>query len=170
MKILDQMRKLNKRSTFTIQITSMVDMMTLILAFLLNSQGNSAVQLTPVEGLVLPQSRTTNGAVEALKLIVTTKGVFVNDKKVADIADGKISIEAIDDKDSLFIKPLYDELDKQAENSRKIASVNETLEFDGKVLLQADSKLNYQVLKQVMYTAASAGFANVKMAAITAGE
>lgn len=170
MRIVEQMKKYNRKSTFVVQITSMVDLMTVLLVFLLNQQSSSSVQITETAGLVLPISSTASAPVEALKVVVTALGIFVNDKKLADIQDGRIVDSNLDAKDKMFIAPLYEELDKEAGNSRRIASVNETLEFDGKIILQADSRLNYEVIKKVMYTATSAGYANIKMAAITLGE
>ncbi len=170
MRIVEQLKKYNRKSTFLVQITSMVDMMTVLLVFLLNQQSSSSVQLTSTEGLVLPTSVTANDPVEALKVVVTTAGVFVNEKKVADITDGKLTAASFDAADKMFISSLFGELDKEAENSRKIASVNETVQFDGKMILQADSRLSYDVLKKVLYTATSAGYANIKMATVQAGD
>ncbi|OQW48433.1 MAG: hypothetical protein A4S09_04445 [Proteobacteria bacterium SG_bin7] len=167
MNILETMRKYNKKSTFVVQVTSMCDMMTILLAFLLNQQSMSATQITPIEGLDLPVSTTNGSPVEALKLTVSKKGIFVGDKKVADVENGRLPASVLDPKDKLFIPALYDELDKEAENSKKIAKVNETIEFDGKVVVLADARLNYEVIRQVMYTATSAGFANVKLASLS---
>jgi biopolymer transport protein ExbD len=44
--------------------------------------------------------------------------------------------------------------------------VNEEHEFDGKVVMQADSRLNYKTLKKVMYTASKAGYADMRLATI----
>ena len=53
-----------------------------------------------------------------------------------------------------------------AEKSKEIADVNEEHEFDGKVVMQADSRLNYKTLKKVMYTASLAGYADMRLATI----
>lgn len=164
MNILETMRKYNKKSTFVVQVTSMCDMMTILLAFLLNQQSMSATQISPIDGLELPVSMSSGSPVEALKLIISNKGIFVGDKKVADVSNGRLPASVLDPKDKLFIPALFEELDKEAENSRKIAKVNETLEFDGKVVVLADARLNYELIRQVMYTATSAGFANVRLA------
>lgn len=169
MNVLETMKKYNKKATFGVQITSMVDMMTILLAFLLNQQSSSSAQITPIDGLTLPTSTTAADPIEALKVTVSNKGVFVNEKKVADIENGKLIDSSLDAKDKMFIPALYDELDKEAENSKKIAKINETVEFEGKAVLIADSRLNYQLLKQVMYTATSAGFANIKLATMAGG-
>ncbi|MDZ4661139.1 MAG: biopolymer transporter ExbD [Pseudomonadota bacterium] len=170
MRIVEKMKKINRKATFTVQITSMVDMMTILLVFLLNQQSASSVQVSVTDGLVLPISSTANNPIEALKVVVTAAGIFVNDKRVSEIIDGKIVDSSFDAKDKMFIPALYEELDKEAENSRRIASINETLDFDGTLVLQADSRLKYEVLKKVMYTATSAGYANIKMAAVAVGD
>ena len=170
MRIVEQMKKYNRKSTFTVQITSLVDLMTVLLVFLLNQQSGSAVQVSVTEGLELPTSSTSSHPTEALKVVVTSSGIFVGEKKVSEIVNGKIAESSFDSKDKMFVTELFAELDKEAENSRKIASINETVAFEGNLILQADSKLNYDVIRKVMYTATSAGFANIKMAAINLGD
>ena len=72
----------------------------------------------------------------------------------------------VDASDTNFIRALYTELDKQATKTRSIAKVNETLEFDGKVLMQADRGVPYSMLRKVMYTSMMAGYADVKIAVL----
>lgn len=164
------MRKyMDKRSpsTFKIQITSMVDMFVILLVFLLKSYSTSPVIITPSEGMTLPASSSTKDPVDALKLMVSKTGVFVEDKKIIDLTDGVIAITDVDPSDTQFIRSLYTELDTQASKTRTIASKNETIEFDGKVLMQADRGLNYETLRKVMYTAMMAGYSDVKIAVLS---
>ena len=46
--------KNNKKATFTLQLTSMVDMFTILIVFLLKSFSTSAVHITPHDGMKLP--------------------------------------------------------------------------------------------------------------------
>jgi len=57
-----------------------------------------------------------------------------------------------------------EELDKRAKLAKDISKVNDSFEFDGKVLMQADRDLAYEVLQKVMYTSMMAGYADVKLA------
>jgi biopolymer transport protein ExbD len=154
-------------STFKIQITSMVDMFVILLVFLLKSYSTSPVIITPSEGMTLPASTSAKDPVDALKLMVSKSGVYVEDKKIIDLKDGAIDVKDVDPSDTQFIRSLYTELDTQASKTRTIASKNETIEFDGKVLMQADRGLNYETLRKVMYTAMMAGYSDVKIAVLS---
>lgn len=161
---VDQMIKNNKRATFTLQLTSMVDMFTIMIVFLLKSYSTSAVNITPQKGLQLPVSTTMSAPVEALKLVVSADGIYVDDKKIVDIKDGRLDGAAVESTDPDFIRGLYDELDKHALKAKDIAEKNAEVQFDGKVVMQADAKLPYDTLKKVMYTSSLAGYADLKLA------
>lgn len=162
-------RYLDKRTSasFKLNITSMVDMFVILLVFLLKSFSSSSVQVDPADGLRLPQSVSTKEPIEALKVIVSPTGIFVESVKVAEIKNGQVESVSTDKNDPQFIKPLFDELDKQAKKTKSIAEVNDTVEFEGKVLMQADKSIPYGLLKKVMYTSMMAGYADLKMAVIS---
>lgn len=151
-------------STFKIQITSMVDMFVILLVFLLKSYSTSPVNLTPSDDLKLPISSSTKHPVEALKLVVSSNGIFVEDKRIVEMKDGVLANTAVDENDTQFIRALYTELDEQAKKTRTIASQNTELEFDGKVVMQAERSLPYDLLRKVMYTSMMAGYSDVKIA------
>ena len=154
-------------STFKIQITSMVDMFVILLVFLLKSYSTSPVQITPSDKLTLPASTAMKDPVDVLKLIVSKSGVFVEDKKIVDFNAGELASADLDANDQMFIRPLYNELDGQAQKSRSIANVNEEMQFDGKVLLQSDRDMPYSILRKIMYTSMLAGYSDVKIAVMT---
>lgn len=151
-------------STFKIQITSMVDMFVILLVFLLKSYSASPVVLTPGDDMKLPVSTSSKNPVEALKLVVSPNGIFVEDKKIVEMKDGILPVSSVDESDTQFIRALYTELDDQAKKSRKIASQNTELDFDGKVVMQAERSLPYDLLRKVMYTSMMAGYSDVKIA------
>jgi biopolymer transport protein ExbD len=154
-------------STFKIQITSMVDMFVILLVFLLKTYSTSPVQITPSDKLRLPASSSTKDPVDVLKMVVSKDAIFVDDKKIVDLKQGEVDAKDVDGKDTNFIRALYTELDRQAGKSRQIAKVNETVEFDGKVLMQADRNLPYALLRKVMYTSMLAGYSDVKIAVMS---
>lgn len=154
-------------ATFKIQVTSMVDMFVILLVFLLKSYSTSPVNITPNEKLTLPVSASTKDPVDVLKLVVSKAGIFVEDKKVVDLQAGSLAVKDVDATDTQFIRALYEALDEQAKKARTIASVNEEMEFDGKVIMQADRALPYELLRKVMYTSMMAGYADVKIAVVT---
>jgi biopolymer transport protein ExbD len=99
-----------------------------------------------------------------LKLVVSSNGIFVEDKRIVEMKDGVLANTAVDENDTQFIRALYTELDEQAKKTRTIASQNTELEFDGKVVMQAERSLPYDLLRKVMYTSMMAGYSDVKIA------
>jgi biopolymer transport protein ExbD len=83
------------------------------------------------------------------------------------LKDGQVDVKDVDQNDTQFIRTLYTELDSQANKSRTIASKNSEMEFDGKVIMQADRNLPYELLKKVMYTSMMAGYSDVKIAVLS---
>jgi len=151
-------------STFKIQITSMVDMFVILLVFLLKSYSSSPTHITPDKNLTLPISSSSKQPVDALKMVVSQDAIFVEDKRVIELSKGQVDVKDVEPTDTNFIRALYNELDAQAQKSQAIAKVNETVEFEGKVIMQADRELPYEVLRKVMYTAMLAGYSDVKFA------
>tara|TARA_B100000749_G_C18450166_1_gene476196 strand:- start:32902 stop:33417 length:516 start_codon:yes stop_codon:yes gene_type:complete len=167
-RVVDRMKKNNKKSTFVLQLTAMVDMFTIIIVFLLKSFSTSAVNITPQEGLLLPVSSSYENPVEGVKLVISKKGIFVQDEQVVIFPEeGRLDKKDRDPKDPSFITTLFKALDKEAEKSKQIAEVNEEYKFDGKIVMQADETLPYSLLKKVMYTASMAGYADMKMAVMS---
>ena len=164
---VDKFKANNKKATFTLQLTAMVDMFTIMIVFLLKSYSTSAVHITPQKGLKLPHSSSYTQPVEALKLVVSMDGIYVDDKQIVPMEEGKLAKADTDANDPDFIRGLYEVLDKEATKSKDIAKENEEHEFEGKVVMQADSRLAYSVLKKVMYTSSMAGFADMKLATVS---
>jgi biopolymer transport protein ExbD len=159
-------RYIDRRSSaaFKIQITSMVDMFVILLVFLLKSYSTSPVQITPNKDLTLPESTVQVDPEDVVKLVVSKSGIFVDEKRIVELKGGELLPEDADRTDAHFIRKLFEELDVQAKKTRNIASVNETVEFDGKILMQADRELPYALLKKVMYTSMLAGYSDMKLA------
>lgn len=160
-------RYIEKRSqsTFKIQITSMVDMFVILLVFLLKSYSTSPIQINPSKDLRLPQSTsTTEPQAEALKLVVSKQGIYVEDKKIISLSAGQLNSTDVAANDPRFIKALFEALDKEAEKSKSISKLNDTVHFEGHILMQADRDLPYGLLQKVMYTSSMAGYADLKLA------
>ncbi|KYG62999.1 adventurous gliding motility protein S [Bdellovibrio bacteriovorus] len=149
-----------KNSTFTLNITSMTDMFTIMLVFLLQTYSTSEVQIIPENGLRLPQSASMVNPTEAIKLSLSKEALKIDQTKIADVKNADFLPQDLEDKDTNFIKPLFQELDRLAksESEKDKAFIKE-----GRILLQADRELPYATLRKVMYTASMAGFPQLKL-------
>lgn len=150
---------IKKNQTFGLNITSMTDMFTILLVFLLQTYSTNEVQIEPAAGLRLPASNTDRNPVDGVKITLSPTELIFDKTKVANVQNKMIEASAFDDKDSNFIKPLFDELQKFNKENEKSPKI-------GKVLFQADQDLPYSVVRKVMYTASMAGFPNLKMVTV----
>jgi biopolymer transport protein ExbD len=145
-----------KNQSFTLNITSMTDMFTILLVFLLQSFAAGEVQIDAAEGVRLPSSTTEKNPVNGVKLSISPTELKFDQTLVAKVSNNLIDQSAIDSSDSNFIKPLFDQLEEVNKKNPKLAKM-------GKVLLQADESLPYSTIRKIMYTASMAGFPNVKL-------
>ena len=153
-----------KHSTFTLNITSMTDMFTIMLVFLLQTYSTSQVEIAPENGLRLPASNTMANPVEAVKLSVSSFGLKMGDHKIADLQNSDFTRQDLDANDSNFIKPLFEELEKLTKESGD--DPKKSYVKEGKILLQADQELPYSVIRKVMYTASMAGYPQLKLVTV----
>lgn len=151
--------EIKRNPSFVLNITSMTDMFTILLVFLLQTFASADVQIDPVDGLRLPSSNTDKNPVNGVKINLTQDELTIDKVLVAQIKNKEFESSSIDANDINFIKPLFEALQKI--NNNKINK-----ETQGKILFQADQELPYSLLRKVMYTASMAGFPNVKLVTV----
>lgn len=147
-------------STFTLNITSMTDMFTLLLVFLLQNFASNPVEVQPIKDLTLPISNSYKNPIASIQLTVSLTEIKINDKVVARVQERDIASADIDPQDTNFILPLFKELQAVAADE-KIKK-----EEKNQIMLQADQNLPYQTLRKIMYTASMAGFPQVKLVTV----
>lgn len=164
-----------------LNITSMMDMMTIILVFLLKSYSAQDISVAPSEDLQLPVSSTQAPPEVAVNLVVSKSQIFVDGKPVVGlemVADprnpgqNKLIVPAENSngkvKTGQLIIPLHDELENKSEKAKelgekiKAAKGEDEHGFKGRLLIQCDKKLPFSILREVMYTAGQAQFSEFK--------
>jgi len=143
-----------------LNITSMMDMMTIILVFLLKSYSVDDVQVTPSDDLRLPTSSSQQLPEVSVNLVLSQTKLTVNGVDVLEFSEGVIPDEH---KQAQRIVDLFETLNKLSEeaidlHSRGLASE----EFDGKILFQCDRNIPFSTVREVIYTAGQAKFAKFK--------
>lgn len=149
-----------------INITALIDAMTILVVFLLKSMDSSAIKMPP-EDLRLPSSVTAIDPKEALLVQVSPKYIIVNDKVVAELVNGKLKASDVSPNDRYLIPALEKELMSEAEKSKLIEKEsNALIKFTGTMFIQADRDLDYAVVKRVLYTSSVAGYGDLQLATI----
>ena len=151
--------EIKKNQSFALNITSMTDMFTILLVFLLQTFASADVQIDPVEGLRLPSSNTEKNPVIGIKISITHNQLTIDKVLLAQIKNNEFEKIVLDPSDSNFIRPLFIAL-------QKINTEKNIKDSPGKILFQADQDLPYSTIRKVMYTASMAGFPNLKLVTV----
>lgn len=149
--------------TSELNITAMMDMMTILLVFLLKSFGSNSANITLNDELQLPQSTSSLKMDELIALTITTKQILVGDKAVVDLEmvpgpDGTpqavIPASALDNAGKgMLVVPVDARLKEEIEKLRKIEQFNPSYQFKSQLSIIADGNTPYDVLTKVLYTA-----------------
>jgi biopolymer transport protein ExbD len=157
-----------KDRVFDIDITSLLDILTILLVFLLQSYNSSGVIINVPEGIELPRSASESLNNFGVNIQVSKTNIWVDDKEV--LTAETASDSQVFDEGGRRIVPLYNELVKIKETIKQSEMLSpQAKKFSGIANLIVDKSLKYSYLKRVMYTAASAGFKEFKFVVLTEG-
>jgi len=153
--------KRRKPKVLDLDITSLLDILVILLVFLLKSYNSSGVVFNVPKEISLPRSnsQTLNNA--GVIVQVSTTAIYVDDEIVLNIksTDGK----KVFDNSSNMIIPLFEELTKKKKTFKQVAKSSENAnDFSGIVNLIVDKSIKYNFLKKLLNTCANAGYQKYK--------
>lgn len=168
-------RKKKLNQAFELQLTSLIDVLVIILVFLLKSYQTSLNTLTTVEGLQMPISANQDEPHDSLQIIITPEGITFEGKRVVDFlqdggsagaTQGDYKLNSTDiDEGGRRIVSLFNTLVAAREKSELLKAkspvrdaAGNPLPFDGVLAVTADKRIHYDTLRKIMYTAGAAGF------------
>ncbi len=153
-----QARRARRGEEVKLNITSMMDMFTIILVFLLKNFSAEGSIISPADNLTLPQSTVETRAKEALSIKIAKNGVVVESRQVV----GSEGFEQIREQKKFMIPTLHKVLSKYADEARRLSAATGQ-PFSGQITIQGDTAIPYDVLTRVMYTCGQAGYPNMNL-------
>ena len=142
-----------------LSLTSMMDVMTIVLVFLIKQIDAEGQLVTAAENLVLPNSTSTKVPKEvSLGLIVDQNWVLVDGQRI-------VETNIVSEQDSLLVEAL-DVVLKEKRETEKAALLarGESDEGGGNIIVQLDKNTYYDIMFKVMATCGASGFTNVAFA------
>jgi biopolymer transport protein ExbD len=139
------------------QVTSLVDIMTVLLMFMLQSFSGENQIITETKDLVLPESSAKKHPELTVTLKVNNNEIVAEDQPVADVNTVLASGE-------LVIPGLYDWLGKRRAATENLSKYSTTAKFKGDINIQADKRIRFRLLKKIMYTCGQQGYNNFSLA------
>lgn len=177
-------KRRKRPSTFALQITSLMDILMIIVVFLLKSYGLSSMSIAQEDKLELPVSKSTEMFGEGIVLVIAQDRITIDSEPVLEFlpptqqsAEGKpiptfqLPDGAMDNSGNVGsrgILPVYDVLKRKKEEFDLLASrapdpVEAAKKWTGDLMVQADKSVNYELIRHVMYTAGMAGFKQFRL-------
>jgi len=156
-------RKYGEQSDLS--LTSMMDVMTIILVFLIKQVDTEGQLVTAAENLVLPASTSTKVPKEvSLGLIVDHNWVLVDGQQIVETS-------VVSEQDSLLVAALDAVLKEKRETEKAaLLAKGESDEGGGNIIVQLDKNTAYDIMFKVMATCGASGFTNVAFAVTMKGE
>lgn len=170
-------------SAFELQLTSMMDVLVIIVVFLLKSYSTTINTFSTVPGLQMPISRSEDSPPESLQVIITPETVTFENEKILEFIQSASNLGTNEasyefkkndlDEGNRRIVPLYDALSKAKDKAEVLRAKSKyrdaqgnPLPFEGVLAIQADKKVRYDTIRKVMYTAAAAGYKTFRFLAL----
>ena len=136
----------NLTDTFKPQMTSLIDILTLLLVFLIQSFNAEGTLVTQSPDLELPVSSSSKTPAPSLTLEVTRTDVEAEGKKLASIDSFKSSKD-------MLIDNVFKWLSRHKSAASDPAAPKP-------IIIQCDKELEFNVVKRVLFTCSKAGYSD----------
>ncbi len=157
--------KRKKNKIIDLDITSLLDILVIMLVFLLKSYNSSGVIINVPPSVHIPNSESKAINTSGTIVQVSPNKIWVDDHIIYDNSNPPAKTY---DHNGKRIIPLYNELVKKKELVKQIhKSAHNATKFTGNINLVVDKTLKYSYLKKLMYTCAEAGFRKYKFVVLS---
>jgi biopolymer transport protein ExbD len=146
-----------------LNITPMMDMMTILLVFMIKSMATQTSTLNMGEVALPPSTTRQAPPEEAVSVVVARNVILVEGEPVANVINGDVDASAKSQGSlGIEITKLRNELDGHRRRIEKIAAA-QGHEPTKELTIVADRDTPYRLLSAVMYTAGSAKFKQYRL-------
>ncbi|MBT8092504.1 MAG: biopolymer transporter ExbD [Gammaproteobacteria bacterium] len=146
----------NRAKITKMNLTSLMDVFTILVFFLLVNSGSVEVMEAPKD-MTLPESRVETKPRETVVIFVSQEAVLVQGKAVALVAD-------IMNSETVTIGPISDRLAELKQNV--LGPTTQEVAGSQEVTILADKAVPFAVIKKIMSACTGEGYENVSLAVI----
>jgi len=140
-----------------LNLTAMMDMMTIILVFLIKQFASAPENIQVNDQMMPPKSKTQDSIQPTVSVFISKEDIMVDYKSVVKLTNGKVSGDPI-----AAMVPLFQALDLKRKIGEKLAEKGGA-PFDGTLMVVADEETTYDLLSAVLYQAGNAHFSSYRM-------
>ncbi len=144
-------------SSFTLRLTSMIDMFTILLVFLLQSFSAEGEIVSVARDLRLPESTAQTPPKASPILVVTGEWIILDGQPVVKLSD-------VSDSGDNLIPTLGERLSRIRSFSLSLGTLDANMGFKGDITIQGDREIPFSLLKKIMFTCGQEGYNNMLLA------
>jgi len=148
-----------------LNLTAMMDMMTILLVFLLKSYATEPDKFQVNDKMRPPTSTVEERMDPAIQIVVTSEEILVDDERVVGVTD----VNTTGTGQQLAITPVFEALSKKVDHLKKLESLGGP-PFDGKLLIIAHEGTPYALISAVLYTAGQAQLSRFRLVVMDDGK
>ena len=164
-------RKHAESGEMSLNITSMADIFTIILVFMLKSINSGAITVQPSGDVTLPDALQASDLSEVnpedLKIEISSTAILVEEKPA--VALQNFTFEKADLEKNGISRALASVIETERKRQVAVANLNPEMKQEAKVVVIADQKAPYATIKAVLASAAVHGFTDFKLALVKPG-
>jgi biopolymer transport protein ExbD len=155
-----QRRRAVHRGSGSVNLISMMDILTVLLLFLLKSYVSGGEVMVPAPGIRLPASSADLPPQSSLVVAIDADEILVGNEHVATVAEAVAGEE-------LEIAPLAARLQTVLQQQEEIARMRGgAASTERTATVQGDREIEFRVLQRVMYTLNQNGYEHIALAVI----
>jgi biopolymer transport protein ExbD len=148
-----------------LNLTAMMDMMTILLVFLIKSYATEPDKFQVNDKLRPPTSTIEEHLDPAIMMVVTSEDILVDDQRVMSVKD----VNTMGTGQQLAVTPVFEALNKRVDHLKKLESLGGT-PFDGKLLIVAHQGTPYALISAMLYTAGQAQLSRFRLVVMDDGK
>jgi biopolymer transport protein ExbD len=135
------------------QMTSLVDVLTVLVFFLLKNFSTEGDIVTPAQGLTLPSSTSKEKPEQAIVIAISSNHIMAEGRPIATVQDEE-------KRPGYRIPALTEWLEKRRQSTESISKFDSTVGFTGKLSIQGDEKIPFALLQKVLMTCGEKGYSD----------
>jgi biopolymer transport protein ExbD len=143
-----------------VSLTSLMDILTCLLFFVLKCFVAGGEATVPPPGLDLPRSTAERPMVNSLVIAIDKQGIMVGSDRVASLSEAEAGGPMLISSLAARLKAATEQVDDIARLKGTEASRNRV------VTIQGDEGIEFRVLQKVMFTLNQSGYQNIALAVI----
>lgn len=150
-----------KNPPIDLDITSLLDILVIMLVFLLKSYNASGIIMNVPKDITLPSSNSQSINTNGVVIQVSPSTIWVDNQVILQKDDP--SVRKSYDYGGRRIIPLFNELVSKKNLIKQVEkTTSEAQKFSGIINLIVDKSIKYSEIKKILFTAAEAGYKSYK--------